>query len=464
MISVVKKTSDFLASVRLTITLLIIITIVSFFGVLIPQDLPQSQYIHKWGATAGNVLLTIGINHVFSTTWFFLLLGLFSCNIFVCSVTRLWRNVGNSLKKSFLPSRVAVEQCRHAATFTIKATCASAKESIEKQLKQRRFAVKSQPVGEGFQIVARKGALKDIGSLLFHLSIIVLFIGGLIGSRFGYSETKNLSAGQATTISKRDFLLRCDWFKLEQNEDGSPKDYKSKLAVLSPKDSSVLIEKVIEVNTPLSYQGIRFYQSSYGLDDEGMKSMMVTITGPGLPEAGWSGSIPYNRSFILPGTDITAKTFNYLPDFIIDMESREASTRSGEANNPAVKIALFRGGDTLYDQWAFFNFPDQHEGNGPFRAVPVSYEPSYYTGIQVRDNPGVPAIWVGIILMTFGIFAVFYVPKKSMWVYIEPRPESKNGSIVVIGGTSSRAPQDFQGEFDKFGEQLKATFKTGSAT
>lgn len=464
MASVVKKTADFLASVRLTITLLIIITIVSFFGVIIPQELPHNQYIHKWGVILGNILLTLGIDRIFKTSWFALLLGLFSCNIFVCSVTRLWRNVGNSLKKSFLPSRSAVEQCRHTMTFTAKTDCASAKDLMEKQLKQRRFTTKTQPQGEGFQIVARKGALKDFGSLLFHLSIIILFIGGFIGSRFGYSETKNLSAGQVTTIAKRDFLVRCDWFKLEQNEDGSPKDYKSKLAVLSPKDSSVIVEKVIEVNTPLSYQGIRFYQSSYGLDSKGISTVAATITGPGIPEPGWNGDLPYDKPFTLPGTTITAHTFNYLPDFIIDMESKQAASRSDDPNNPAVKIILSNGDSTLYDHWAFFNFPDQHTDNEPYKAVATSCVQSYYTGIQVRDNPGVPAIWVGIILMTFGIFAVFYIPKKSMWVYIGPRPESKNGSIIVIGGTSNRAPQDFQGEFDKVGEQLKATFKTGSAT
>lgn len=462
MASAVKKTGDFFSSVRLTITLLILITIVSFFGVIIPQELPHNQYIHKWGTTGGTVLLTIGLDHVFSTIWFFLLLGLFSCNIFVCSVTRLWRNIGNSLRKSFLPSKSAVELCRHAISFYVKTDCAAAKDAIEKQLLHRRFAIKEQPQGEGFQIVARKGVVKDIGSLLFHLSIIVLFIGGFIGSRFGYSVTRNLSSGQVATIPKRDFLLRCDWFKLEQNEDGSPKEYTSKLAILSPRDSSVILDKIIQVNVPLSYGGIRFYQSSYGLDDEGIKNLLVAITGPGLPETGWSGDIPYNKPFVLPGTAITALAFNYLPDFIIDMETKKASTRSSEPNNPAVKIILSKGKDTLYDHWAFFNIPDQHAGKGPYKVQPASYEPSYYTGIQVRENPGIPAIWVGIILMTFGIFAVFYIPKKSMWVYIEPRPDSTTGSAIVLGGTSNRAPQDFQGEFDTFAKQLQTTLKQES--
>jgi cytochrome c biogenesis protein len=459
MASAAKKVVDFFASVRLTITLLIIITVVSVFGVIIPQGLPAGQYLHKWGASWGNGLLLIGIDHVFSTIWFFLLLGLFSCNIFVCSMTRLWRNIGNSLRKSFLPSKNAVELCRHSTSFSVKTNSAATKDAVEKQLLHRRFAVKTQPQGEGFQIVARKGVIKDIGSLLFHMSIIVLFIGGFIGSRFGYSVTRNLSAGQVATVPNRDFLLRCDWFKLEQNEDGSPKEYTSKLSILSRKDSSVILDKIIKVNIPLSYQGIRFYQSSYGLDDEGVKNVAVTITGPGLPETGWNGAIPYNKPFVLPGAAITALAFNYLPDFIIDMETKQASTRSSEPNNPAVKIILLKGKDTLYDHWAFFNFPDQHAGNGPYKVAPASYEPSYYTGIQVRDNPGIPAIWVGIILMTFGIFAVFYIPKKSMWVYIEPRPDAKNGSAVAIGGTSNRAPSDFQGEFDKFAKQLQTTLK-----
>jgi cytochrome c biogenesis protein len=458
MASTAKRIVDFLASVRLTITLLIILTVISFFGVIIPQELPESQYLHKWGTTAGTVLLTLGVNHVFSALWFYLLLGLFSCNIFVCSMTRLWKNMGNSFRKNFLAQK-DVAQCRHSTTIAMNSTAASARDGVTATLSRRGFAVATQPAGEGFQVAARKGTLKDIGSLVFHLSIIVLFIGGFIGSRFGYSEMKNLSSGQITAIAKRSFLLRCDWFKLEQNEDGSPKEYRSKLAILSPEDSSVVLEKIIEVNRPLSYEGIRFYQSSYGLDDKGLEKASVTITGPGLPAGGWSGDLPLDWPVPLSGTGITARIFNYLPDFIIDMETRQAGTRSNNPNNPAVKLLLTRGTDTLHNHWLFFNFPEQHAENEVYKAAVSSSELAYYAGIQVRDNPGVPVIWVGIILMTFGIFTVFYVPKKSVWATIGPQPGAKGGAVITLGGTSNRAPQDFQGEFDKIGAAIKATLK-----
>jgi cytochrome c biogenesis protein len=150
---------------------------------------------------------------------------------------------------------------------------------------------------------------------------------------------------------------------------------------------------------------------------------------------------------------------NYIPDFSIDLETRAAFSRSANPNNPAVKITLASGDSVVYSHWAFFNFPGQHSGSGPYKVNAVSYEPQFYTGLQIRDNPGVPLVWTGIILMTLGIFAVFYVSRKKVWVVIEPRSGNAGTSRITIGGTSSSAQQDFQHDFEKLCDRIKETFQ-----
>lgn len=452
MTQTIRKIIGFLGSIRLAIILLIIITVVSIFGILIPQGLPYNQYYHKWGAIGGKGLLLLGIDHVFSTTWFYLLLGLLSCNIAVCSITRLWKNIRNSLKKSFLTGKTDIEKCRHSATITSIVPGVSAKGAIIKILKRQHYALLTREEDGGFQVVARKGVLKDIGSLIFHLSIVILFIGGIIGAKYGYSLSKDIRNGQIISIPDRSFLLRSDWFKLELNDDGSPKDFKTKLSVLSPKDSSLILEKVIEVNAPLSYEGIMFYQSSYGQDNT-ISGVSVHIMGPGLADSGFTGTIAYETITNIPNSDLTVTIGNYLPDFIIDMESRIAGSRSDQPNNPAVKIVLTRGNDTLYNHWAFAKFPNQHATDEAYKIMATEFGTSFYTGIQIRKNPGVPLIWIGILLMTAGIFAVFYIPKKSLWVLIDSQ------STITIGGTSNRAPADFQTEFEKLESTIKSLLK-----
>lgn len=58
------------------------------------------------------------------------------------------------------------------------------------------------------------------------------------------------------------------------------KDYKSSLRILE--GNSVVKEKTIEVNAPLSYRGYRFYQSGYNPQDPKWTSLQV-VRDPGVP-------------------------------------------------------------------------------------------------------------------------------------------------------------------------------------
>jgi cytochrome c biogenesis protein len=452
MIQPLKKLAEFFGSIRLAIILIIITTIVSLFGVIIPQELAPAQYLHKWGPVAGQALLAIGFDHVFSTFWFYTLLILFSCNILVCSSTRLWKNTRNSLKKSFLSGKAAFGQFKHSMTFSSHKDGLSAENAIAAYLKRRHWGVKVQRGDSGVQVAARQGLLKDIGSLVFHVSIVILLVGGLIGTRFGYASVKELVKGQTISVPDRSFNLRCDWFRVARNNDGSVKEYQSKLSIVGP-DNVVLAEKVVQVNSPLAFQGIRFYQSSYGESSGTIADVALQLFGPGLPNGIFSDTIPYDSLCQIPKSNISVLVTQFLPDFIIDMESHEASTRSDEPNNPAIKVLLLNGKDTLYDHWSFFKYPEQHEASGAYKVIADSYTPSYNTGIQIRRNPGEPVIWFGIVFMTIGLLAVFYVPRKNVWILIEPT--SSAGSEITLGWTAIKAAGDSQKEFEKTTSSLK---------
>jgi len=452
MLKALKKAGEFFGSIRVAIIVLIIITVVSLFGVIIPQDLPQAQYLHKWGNSAGGVLLAAGINHVFSTGWFYLLMGLFSCNILVCSSTRLWKNARNSLRKSFLPSKTTFSQFKNSIAFSSKRPGPEARDAVVAYLRKHQYGIKILQEDSKVQISARKGLLKDIGSLIFHISIVVLLVGGLVGTRYGYSVVKQLGKGQIAEVPDRSFFLRCDWFKLERNSEGATKDYLSKLTILSP-DSTPLAEKIIEVNNPLTYQGIRFYQSSYGEDPGKAADVALRISGPDLPAGEFNGTVPYDSAFRLPKTDLTVTVSHFIPDFLIDMETGQASSRSNDPNNPAVKVMVFRGKDTLYNHWAFFKFPEQHAKTEGIKVNADWYTPSYYTGIQIRRNPGESIIWFGIICMTLGILAVFNVSRKSLWVLID-QPASGPSDIACCLTTSKAAGESLR-DFEKICDSLK---------
>ena len=58
------------------------------------------------------------------------------------------------------------------------------------------------------------------------------------------------------------FQIRCDDFEASFYDTGAPKEYRSDLTIID-KGQEVL-KQSIRVNDPLSYQGVTFYQASYG--------------------------------------------------------------------------------------------------------------------------------------------------------------------------------------------------------
>ena len=152
--------------------------------------------------------------------------------------------------------------------------------------------------------------------------------------------TFKLKSGQIVSVKNRSFLLRCDWFDIEKSDEGKIKDYRTKLAVLNP-DSSLILEKVIEVNSPLSYKGIRFYQTSYGKEASRFSNVRVKIEGKELDSGGLTGSFQFDKPVTLPNSNITVHIKKFVSDFLFDMKNKQVSSRSRQ-HNKIQRSCIFR--------------------------------------------------------------------------------------------------------------------------
>ena len=74
--------------------------------------------------------------------------------------------------------------------------------------------------------------------------------------------------------------MRLDQFSVSFYSSGAPKEFKSTVTILEG-DRQVLTES-IRVNHPLTYKGISFYQSSYGV--AGREKGRPGHSGPGFAE------------------------------------------------------------------------------------------------------------------------------------------------------------------------------------
>ena len=449
------KIWSFIGSVRFVIILLIVFAVISVVGVVIPQGLPPEEYLRTLGTMRGTFVQTMGFDHLFSTWWFYSLLGLLALSVLSCTSLRLLKNLIESGRHHFLASASDAQKLKFSRSFSLSGSVMSVKEIFLPYLNRHLFSSSVQTLDTGCQIAAKSGRLREVGSLMFHLGLIVLFIGGLMGRMGGSSHMQQLSKNQTVRVLDRDFSVRCDWFKLEKNADRIITDYKTKLTIIKP-DGSVALDKIIEVNHPLRYQGVRFYQSSYGEESNRFADCSVRIAGPGFDSLGSAVTVPFDSAVDVASGAFRLRIERYVPDFIVDMESHEVSSRSDKPNNPAIKAVLTNGTDTVYNNWAFARFPDVHEGSSKYQVAFLDYSPEYFSGIQIVHDPGTPFIWLGIICMTFGILLLFYISRRTLWIFLEH--ESENPTRVTLAGSSNRHPLRFQEEFTKLCASLERSF------
>ena len=268
--------------------LLLTIAVASIAGTLIPQNESIPFYLTKYGEPVYRIFSTLDIFDMYNSWWFHSLLVLLTANIVVCSVDRLpgtWKAV---FPKSSTPNPSKFRNLMNKETFESRLSLDALTESCRKLVAGGFAGGGIQQTSEGFFILGEKGRWTRFGVYAVHLSIILLLVGALIGSMFGFDGYVNIAEGEAVSavklrnsggFQKLDFQLRCDAFKVTFYPSGSPKEYRSSMTVIE-QGKSVLHKEII-VNSPLRYKGINIFQSSYGQvsPDRVVLSLIDNATG-----------------------------------------------------------------------------------------------------------------------------------------------------------------------------------------
>ena len=92
-----------------------------------------------------------------------------------------------------------------------------------------------------------------------------------------------------------------------------------------------------------------------------------------------------------------------------------------------------------YDAPYYFQLSD-------FRLVEAS-------GLQIARAPGKTLVYLGSLLLIIGVFVMFYIHYRRVWVHLQPRDDGKTG--IVIAGTGTRNSIDFDREFERLVGQAR---------
>jgi cytochrome c biogenesis protein len=383
---------------------------------------------------------------VFDALWFNVLLYLLAVNLAACISTKIWRNLRLVFSKSHLEGPAQFRNFGNHAEFSTGSDAEAVAEKVAGRLKAKRFGVSRKDQYKALSFSAKKGLLNKLGSICLHLGVIVLFVGGLVSKKLGFAYHQDISIGGTVPVRERTFQIRVDDFRVLTNEKGEIRDFQSFLTVIQ--DGREIRKKMIEVNDPLVHEGIHFYQSSYQREPHRVDSVFLHVSFRA-NAVDTLLSVPFDEKVSLGASGFSLKTTDFFADFSMDIKTKKVENRSHEHRNPAVRVLLYDKNDSIVlDRWLFFRHAGMHrDRDNDFQLTGEGYTPLYYTGLQVRENPGVPLVFAGIIMVSLGILLVFYVPVKYLWVRIE---KDDNTSKVYIAGRSDRFKGGFEREFKAF--------------
>lgn len=367
-----------LASLKFALVVVVLIALACVAGTLIPQGAQVAAYVarHPDARRTLEVLSALGLTRVYYSWWFVSLLFAFTASLAACTVRRC-------------------AMIRHTTGM---------------------------------------GLLRLVGSIITHISLMLVLTGGLVRVLWGQKGglvlhegevVRNVTRGDGTLI-ELPFSVRLAKFELEFYEESRPPRGADRLYVQWP-------DKNLKDDFPVA----------------------LNVEHPVVPADAPAGAEP---AFM-----ITA--LRYVPDFVIDPSSGEAMSRSEVPSNPAVFVSVIGGGSTN-TQWVFARFPDFNSSgeaadmplqfrfvsaqapmamgrqapikafkstldvlendavvltktiavNAPFTYrgytfYQTSYDPNDLTwsSLQVVNDPGVPIVYGGFILMMAGLTMVFCV-------------------------------------------------------
>ncbi|MHB8249514.1 MAG: cytochrome c biogenesis protein ResB [Acidithiobacillus sp.] len=318
---------QFLGSMRLAVSLLVLLAIASIIGTILTQQQPYQNYALQFGPFWFQVFRELGLYNVYRTLWYtgivaFLVLSTATC---------VTRNTPRMLREMRdFPTRqaeqVLLEQ-DHWVRMRSPLAPATAGERLVQVLRAAGYRPRMEQANDGsLAVAARKGRYQRLGYFLTHIAIVVICGGALYNADVpvkwaewrgtlqpekdfdlplsqipqkswmsvhnpAYRGTITLPEGQTANavfelagdgylVQPLPFRIHLQSFQISYYSTGMPKDFVSNI-VLYNNQGKVLKAGLVRVNHPMSYDGVEIYQSSFSDGGSLLRMKSYLLGAPG---------------------------------------------------------------------------------------------------------------------------------------------------------------------------------------
>lgn len=390
---------------------------------------------------------------VFRSLPFAGLLALLSVAIAICTINRvpgIWSSITNP---TVLTSRGFIASADVSASLTPSKGQEDVPARLRTHLEARRYRVIEQELNGDTHLYADKNRFGKLGTFPFHLALIMILVGGIVGARYGFRDDEFIVAegaterlGHGTSLS-----VRLEDFQDSYNQLGAPLEYRSDL-VLYDGDREVKRQS-ITVNHPMTYDSVVFYQTSFG------PAVSLIVTDP-------AGTVVYDGT--VPLGRYTAKENPDAPAGVLDLPHiGQRLIVVGPDANPGIapekdRLKLLSGELHLQlrDTSSASSTPEL-TGNVAIgqRATLGDYTVTFvrdrqWTMLQVASNPGIPIFWAAAFMMIGGLGIVFYFPHRRIRGIVSSSSGPQQIQLAALAKRDWSAKRSFEQLIEEMEREL----------
>ncbi|MEM8604202.1 MAG: cytochrome c biogenesis protein [Cyanobacteria bacterium P01_H01_bin.121] len=412
-----------LADLRLAIALLLAIAIASISGTVIEQGQSLSFYQENYpeqpalfGFLTWKFILSLGLNHAYSTWWFLALLILFGSSLSACTFRRQWPALKAARGWSFYRQPRQFEKLAFSAELD-----PNALNSLLEQLQHGGYRI----FQEQDSLYARKGLMGRVGPIVVHASMLIILLGAILGALTGFFAQEMVPSGSTFQIENifeagplaapqvpDDWSVHVNRFWIDYTPTGSIDQFYSDLSVLDRQGNEAK-RQTISVNHPLRYHGVTLYQADWSVaavrvqlnNSPILRLPMAPLDTPTGAKI-WGTWLPtkpdLSEGVSLVTTDLQGTVFIYGAD-----GQPLGTARTGmatEVNDLTLRLVELVGS----------------------------------TGLQIKADPGIPLVYAGFGLLMLGVI-MSYVSHSQVWALVK-------GDRLYLGGRTNRAQVTFERE------------------
>lgn len=459
--SIIDKTWNFFSSVKIGVSLIVILLVAAALGTILPQEqyVPVAEndeaglkeYYGEVYGIFGDVYYFLGLHDLYDSYWFIILVGMLAISLIIASIDRVV-----PLYRSLKNQRVL----RHPSFMSkqrIYANGAAADDSLEKageKLKQLKYNVSFDKNG----LLAEKGRFSRWGPYVNHLGLIIFLGGVMLRMVPGFyvdemlwlreGETRSIPEAPGYYLENKEFILETYTGEGEEEVFGQAidrvgnvvKTYQSDVVLYKNTDDSVPgatdnieVEKEysILVNEPLKFDGYAVYQMDFRLDE--LKAMSFALTNKETEESFGELTIDLtNPEEVYDlGNGARVELMGYYPDFSGFVDG-EPQTATPIPNNPGFLVELFTP-DTPEGEISFVLIQNTIEpfGDNTHKLSFQNVETRDVSGLTVRKDRTLPLLGIGGFIFMLGVCQGMYFNHRRLWIQ-----QQADGTVILAGHTN----------------------------